>query len=113
MDDIGAADIYLLSSAINLNESASIVLDALENDFKGKWFSRFMSLKVAGKKDEIIDENGKTVKFWPHDSVEHWANENNIHEKSATALHRKLMPLNPSTLREGKTCRRSGRGDCR
>ncbi len=93
MDDIGAADIYLLSDAINLNESAAIVVDALENTFKGKWFSRFMNLKVAGKKEEIEDENGKTVKFWPPDSVEYWANDNNIHEKSATALHRKLTPL--------------------
>ena len=93
MDDIGPADIYLLNDAINLNESAAIVVDALENDFKKKWFARFMNLKVAGKKEEIEDENGKTVKFWPADSVEHWANENNIHEKSATALHRKLMLL--------------------
>lgn len=93
MRDITPSDIYLLGDAINLNESASIVLDSLHNEFNHNWFSRFMNMEVAGSKEEFVDEDGKTRKFWPPDSVEAWATQNNVHEKSATALHRKLMPI--------------------
>ena len=92
MKDISAADIYLLGDAINLNESASVVLDSLENSFHKQWFIKFMKME-PGATEIFIDENGREKKVPAPHSVEHWARNNNIHEKSATALHRKLTPL--------------------
>ncbi|MCO5186883.1 MAG: ATP-binding protein [Anaerolineae bacterium] len=90
--DFLASDMLLLSDAIGLNESATIVLDALENSFSNNWFREFMAL-VPGKTEEYEDENGRIKKAPAPDSVEAWARSNNIHEKSATALHRKLVPI--------------------
>ena len=90
--DITPSDIALLSEAIGLNDSAVVVLDALENSFQDKWFSKFMEL-VPGEMIEVVEENGKVKKYPAPNSVEGWAAENNIHPKSATALHRKLRPL--------------------
>lgn len=92
LSDFQTSDILLLSDAINLNESAAIVLDALENSFGRTWFRDFMAL-TPGKTEEIVDDNGKVKKFPAPDSVEAWARANNIHEKSASALHRKLAPI--------------------
>lgn len=92
MSDFQTSDILLLSDAIGLNESATIVLDALENSFVNNWFREFMAL-APGKTEDVVDENGKVKKYPAPDSVEAWARSNNIHEKSATALHRKLTPI--------------------
>ena len=92
MKDISAADIYLLGDAINLNESASVVLDSLENSFRKNWFGEFMKM-VPGATEMFIDDNGREKTVPAPNSVEFWAKNNNIHEKSATALHRKLVPL--------------------
>ncbi len=92
MRDITPSDIYLLGDAINLNESASNVLDSLYNDFSANWFSKFMQME-PGAEDVFIDDNGKEKRVPAAHSVEYWAKDNNIHPKSATALHRKLMPI--------------------
>lgn len=92
LDEIRPSDISLLSEALSLNDSAFIVLDALENSFRQSWFSQFMKL-IPGKTETEEDEKGREKKYPAPDSVEAWAKENNIHEKSATALHRKLMVL--------------------
>jgi hypothetical protein len=92
MSDFQASDMLLLSDAIGLNESAAIVLDSLENSFQKTWFRDFMAL-IPGKTEEYEDENGRLKKVPAPDSVEAWARANNIHEKSATALHRKLGPI--------------------
>ncbi|MGB1252244.1 MAG: ATP-binding protein [Candidatus Promineifilaceae bacterium] len=92
MRDISSADIYLLGDVINLNDSAAVVLDSLENSFRRDWFIKFMNM-VPGATEIFVDENGREKKVPAPHSVEFWARDNNIHEKSATALHRKLTPL--------------------
>jgi hypothetical protein len=92
MRDITPSDIYLLGDAINLNESASIVLDSLYNDFNANWFSKFMEME-PGAEEVFIDDNGKEKRVPAVNSVEYWAKNTNIHPKSATALHRKLVPI--------------------
>ncbi len=90
--DITAADILMLAESINLNDSAMVVLDALQGAFGNNWFSQFMKL-IPGKTDMYIDEKGKEQQVPAPDSTEYWAKDNNVHPKSAEALHRKLKPI--------------------
>ncbi len=87
--DFSTADITLLSVALNLTDTAATTLNALANAFKEEnWFSEFMKLKPGAV---VYDENGK--KQPAPDSVAAWSRENNIHESSAEALHRRLKRL--------------------
>lgn len=90
--DITRADVLLLGEALDLNESAAVVLNELENSFRQDWFSRFMQL-TPGKKIEVEDEKGRVKEAPAPDSVEAWAREHNVHEFSAQALHRKLKMI--------------------
>lgn len=90
--DITTADILLLGEALNLNESAAVVLNMLENSLRGDWFARFMEME-PGAVEEGIDEKGRVKRFPAPHSVEFWAREHNIHEESAKALHRKLSQI--------------------
>lgn len=90
--DITRPDVLLLAEALDLNESAAVVLNELENAFRQDWFSRFMQL-IPGKKVEYEDERGRPKEVPAPDSVEGWAREHNVHEFSAQALHRKLKMI--------------------
>lgn len=86
--DISSADIQLLADAISLNDSAKVVLNELEGSFHTRWFQHFMGMIVGSEAWMEDPESGK--KFPIPGSVVHWARQNNVHEKSAEALHRKL-----------------------
>jgi DNA helicase HerA-like ATPase len=86
LDDFLTSDIDLLSEALNLTDTAAVTLNALERAFGHKWFAQFMELEPGAV--ETDPETGKTFPA-PH-SVAAWARANNVHEKAAEALHRKL-----------------------
>ncbi|MCB8950767.1 MAG: ATP-binding protein [Ardenticatenales bacterium] len=90
LDEFQTNDINLLGEALNLTDSAAVTLNALERDFGAKWFSRFMKLEPGAV--ETDPESGKTVPA--PNSVAFWARLNNVHEKAAEALHRKLALIN-------------------
>jgi DNA helicase HerA-like ATPase len=79
-------DIELLSEALNLTDTAAVTLNALERAFGSQWFSEFMKLEPGAT--ETDPETGKS--YPAPDSVALWARQNNVHEKAAEALHRKL-----------------------
>lgn len=86
LTDFQTSDIELLSEALNLTDATAVVLNALERDFGRGWFAELMKL-IPGAV-EVDPESGKTIPA--PDSVAAWARQNNVHEKSAEALHRKL-----------------------
>ena len=86
--DITSEDVLLLTQALNLNETAPVVLAALEREFGSSWFSEFLNMETGSTEQ---DENGKSVPA--PNSVEFWANGSNVHPKSALALHQKLGRL--------------------
>lgn len=90
--DITSEDVLLLSQALNLNETAPVVLAALEREFGTDWFSEFLSMETGTTEQ---DENGKSVPA--PNSVEFWAYASNVHPKSALALHQKLGRLRGKT----------------
>lgn len=89
LKDITQADILLLSDALSLNESATVVLSELTRSEKRDWLKAFIAL-TPGKKEYWVDDNGKERDDWAPDSVEGWAKAHNQHPASALALHRKL-----------------------
>ncbi|MCZ2115003.1 MAG: ATP-binding protein [Anaerolineae bacterium] len=88
LSDFSAADILLLSETLDLNETAAVVLSALERAYPGKWFSEFMKLQPGAT---VEDEKGKSVPA--PDSVAYWAYGHNVHPASAESLHRKLQRI--------------------
>lgn len=89
--DITSEDVLLLSQALKLNETAPIVLSALERDFGQDWLHEFLSMETG---TTVEDENGKSVPA--PNSVEAWAAVGNVHPKSALALHQRLQRLGKS-----------------
>lgn len=87
LSDFTTGDMLLLSDALNLTDTAAVTLNALERAFGHNWFGEFMSLEPGAV--EVDPESGKT--FPADNSVAAWARANNIHEKAAEALHRKLQ----------------------
>lgn len=80
------SDIMMLGGQLNLTDTATTTLNALRNAFKENWFSEFMKLE-PGK----MEYDPETDKSRPApDSVAGWAKDNNVHERAAEALHRKL-----------------------
>ena len=89
LSDFKGSDIELLGEALNLTDTASVTLNALQRAFDDNWFVEFMKL-VPGKM--VYDaEQDKMVPA--DDSVEAWAKQNNVHPKAAEALHRKLARI--------------------
>ena len=87
LSDFGTADITLLSSALNLTDTAAVTLNALAGAFKkGNWFAEFMKLDPGAV--ETDSDTGKTQPA--PNSVAYWARRNNVHDSAAEALHRKL-----------------------
>ncbi len=86
LSNFETSDIMLLSEALNLTDTAPVTLNALERDFGQNWFAEFMKLEPSAT--EVDPESGKS--FPAPNSVATWARQNNLHEKAAEALHRKL-----------------------
>ena len=84
--DFTTADISLLSEALNLTDTAAVTLNALERSFGDNWFAEFMRLAPGAV--DVDPETGKT--FPAANSIAAWARQNNVHDKAAEALHRKL-----------------------
>ena len=84
--DFTPGDINLLADSLNLTDTSAVTLNALERAFERDWFAQFMKLEPGAV--EIDPESGKT--FPAANSVAAWSRQNNIHEKAAEALHRKL-----------------------
>jgi hypothetical protein len=89
LKDFQTSDIELLSDALNLTDTASVTLNALVRSFNENWFAEFMKLEPGAV--ETDPESGKT--FPADNSVAAWARQNNVHEKAAEALHRKLAVI--------------------
>jgi len=87
LSDFTTGDMILLSDALNLTDTAAVTLNALERAFGHSWFGDFMKLEPGAV--DVDPESGKT--FPADNSVAAWARQNNIHEKAAEALHRKLQ----------------------
>ena len=88
-NDFHTNDMMLLATALNLTDTSAVTLNALEQDFGRDWFAKFMQL-VPGAM-ETDHDSGKS--FPAPNSVAFWARNNNIHEKAAEALHRKLKRI--------------------
>jgi hypothetical protein len=89
MRDFTTADILLLGQALNLTDTAEVTLNALARDFKDNWFVSFMRLEPGAV--DVDPETGKTVPA--ENSVAAWARQNNVQEKAAEALHRRLATI--------------------
>ncbi|MCI0396915.1 MAG: ATP-binding protein [Chloroflexi bacterium] len=89
LSDFQTGDIHLLAEALNLTETAAVTLNALERSFQGRWFAEFMKLE-PGATETYTTESGRTVTEPAANSVAAWARANNVHEKAAEGLHRKL-----------------------
>ena len=89
LDDFRTGDIRLLADALNLTDTAEITLGALVRDFGPDWFVNFMRLQPGA-----VDMDPETGKTQPaENSVAFWARQNNVHEKAAEALHRRLAHI--------------------
>ncbi|MEM7111645.1 MAG: ATP-binding protein [Chloroflexota bacterium] len=86
LSNFTTGDINLLSEALNLTDTAAVTLNALERGFGSNWFAEFMQLEPGAM--DFDPETGKS--FPAANSVAAWARSNNVHEKAAEALHRKL-----------------------
>ena len=89
LGDFQTGDISLLSDSLNLTDTAEVTLNALVRAFGDDWFVEFMKLEPGAV--EVDPESGKT--FPAANSVAAWARGNNIHDKAAEALHRKLKVI--------------------
>ncbi|MCA9970927.1 MAG: ATP-binding protein [Anaerolineales bacterium] len=89
MRDFQTGDINLLAEALNLTDTAAVTLNALERSYGRDWFAQFMRLE-PGATETFTTDSGKTVTEPAANSVAAWARQNNVHEKAAEALHRKL-----------------------
>ncbi len=74
--DVTAEDILMLSRTLNLRETTATTLSVLVKSFGGDWFRKFMDLGSDG-----------------NDTVEIWAQNNNVNEMAAAALQSKLRRL--------------------
>jgi uncharacterized protein len=90
LSDFKGSDIELLGEALNLTDTASVTLNALQRAFDENWFVEFMKLEPGAM--EYDAEQDKMVPA--ANSVEVWAKANNVHPKAAEALHRKLARIN-------------------
>lgn len=86
LGDFETNDIYMLSEQLNLTDTAAVTLGALLRDFGDGWFAEFMRLEPGAV--EMDPESGKMVPA--PNSVAFWARQNNVNEKAAEALHRRL-----------------------
>lgn len=87
--DIQAGDVLLLARALDLTDTAAVTLGALVNHFGDHWFDKFMKLRPGA--EEFDPESNKSRPA--PDSVAFWARLNNINERAAEGLHRKLAPI--------------------
>lgn len=83
--DITAEDILMLTEELNLKETTSSTLAALENSFNNKWFHEFKKMRTNAT---VEGEDGK--KTPAPDSVAAWAYQAGIHPAAAEGLHSKL-----------------------
>lgn len=89
LGDFETGDIRLLANVLNLTDTAEVTLNALIRDFSHSWFASFMKLEPGAT---ITDEDGKSVPA--PNSVAAWARANNVNDKAAEALHRRLARIN-------------------
>lgn len=89
LSDFQTGDIELLGEALNLTDTSGVTLNALSRAFGQNWFAEFMKLEPGAV--DVDPESGKT--FPAEHSVAAWARQNNVHEKAAEALHRKLQRI--------------------
>ncbi len=89
LSDFKGSDIELLGEALNLTDTASVTLNALQRAFDENWFVEFMKL-VPGAMEY---DAGQDKMVPAANSVEVWAKANNVHPKAAEALHRKLARI--------------------
>jgi DNA helicase HerA-like ATPase len=88
-EEFTVGDILLIGEKLNLTETSSATLSALERSFGPRWFSKFMALDPAG--EEIDPETGK--KQPAPNSVAFWARLSNVNEEAARGLYRRLRPI--------------------
>lgn len=90
LSDFETGDIRLLADTLNLTDTADVTLNALVRSFGDRnWFAEFMKLEPGAM--DVDPETGKT---YPADnSVAAWARANNVHDKAAEALHRRLARI--------------------
>ena len=86
MSDIRPADIEMLARELNLRDTTSVTLSALQGTLGKHWFQKFMEMKSMPKDR---DEDGKPIGY-PDGSIEKWADDSGIHAEAAKALHSRL-----------------------
>jgi DNA helicase HerA-like ATPase len=83
------SDILLLGDMLNLTETSSATLAALDRSFGRNWFAAFMALDpFAGM---ITDEDGN--KYPTPGSVAEWSRGSNVNEEAAKGLYRRLRRI--------------------
>jgi uncharacterized protein len=88
LGDFEIGDIRLLADVLNLTDTAEVTLNALVRDFSSDWFARFMKLEPGAT---FTDEDGKSHPA--PNSVAAWARANNVNDRAAEALHRRLARI--------------------
>lgn len=89
LGDFQLNDIRLLADTLNLTDTAPVTLNALYRSFGDKWFASFMKLEPGA-----VDVDPESGKIYPApNSVADWSRANNVHEKAAEALHRRLARI--------------------
>ena len=83
--DITAEDILMLTEELNLKETTSSTLAALEDQYHENWFHKFKKMRSNAT---VEGEDGK--KTPAPDSVAAWAYQAGIHPAAAEGLHSKL-----------------------
>jgi DNA helicase HerA-like ATPase len=89
LSDFQIGDVRLLADTLGLTDTAEVTMNALIRSFGKDWFANFMALEPGAV--ETDPETGKT--FPAANSVAAWARSNNIHDKAAEALHRRLARI--------------------
>jgi hypothetical protein len=86
--DITPEDVLMLSQELDLRETTPTTLNALTRSFGKNWFHEFKNMRPHAT---VRDDEGKTIPA--PDSVEAWAEKENIHPMAAIGLHSKLGRL--------------------
>ena len=91
MEDIKPLDVEMLTRELNLRETTSNTLNALQSCFYKGWFKQF---KAMNRKTEMVEDvNGKMKKVPHPNSVAAWAEEKGVNVMAAEGLHDKLRRL--------------------
>ena len=90
--DINIEDILLLKEELDLNDTASAVLESLKESFGTGWYRAFQAMTPGKKKIDTSDPKNHKEVMDPS-SVEYWARSVGVNQISAVSLRTKIIRL--------------------